>query len=337
MKLATRQSKLALVQSEMAKKQFAQYGLECDFLPMETKGDKPTYPFFIGKGLFVKELQEKLLNGNADIAVHSLKDLPVVQTDHLALVALLPRAAKEDVLVLSPAVLHESGLHDLSTIERMSLGFDQLKNYLYKSKTFLTKKMGTSSLHRKILFQKYFELETTSIRGNVGTRLSKVQNNEYSCTFLAKAGLDRLGLFSADNPSMYVLNPKLFIPSAGQGIIAIEASMHSQDYQSILNVCQKITSPLSCIEAGLERLVLFLLESDCYTPVGVYFNESILSVVTEENNSAHTCEIQLTSDDLNFVETLLQKHHNIYAPFFVALCASNLAKRIQAMLPINSK
>ena len=68
--------------------------------------------------------------------------------------------------------------------------------------------MGTSSLHRKILFQKYFELETMSIRGNVGTRLSKVQNNDYSCTFLAKAGLDRLGLFSIDDPSMFVLNPK---------------------------------------------------------------------------------------------------------------------------------
>lgn len=332
MKLATRQSKLALVQSEMAKTQFAKYGLECEFLPMETKGDKPTYPFFIGKGLFVKELQEKLLNGSADIAVHSLKDLPVVQTEQLALVALLPRAAKEDVLVLSPTVLQESGLSELSTAERATLEFTELKKYLFKSKTFLTKKMGTSSLHRKILFQKYFELETMSIRGNVGTRLSKVQNNDYSCTFLAKAGLDRLGLFSIDDPSMFVLNPKLFIPSAGQGIIAIEASIQSNEYQTILNVCKKITSQSACIEAGLERLVLFLLESDCYTPVGIYFNDNTLSIVTEKNNTAHICEISLSHPDLNFVETLLQKHENIYAPFFAELCHSELAKRIQSIL-----
>lgn len=336
MKLATRQSKLALVQSEMAQIQFAKYGLKFEFLTMETKGDKPTYPFFVGKGLFVKELQEKLLNGSADIAVHSLKDLPVIQTKDLALVALLPRAAKEDILVVSPQVLKECGLYDLSHSERLSLSFEDLKTYLYKSKTFLSKKMGTSSLHRRVLFQKHFGLDTAPIRGNVGTRLGKVQNNEYSCTFLAKAGLDRLKLFSVDDPTMFVLDPKIFIPSGGQGIIAVEAALQSKEYSSILSACEHITSPAACLEGGLERLVLFLLESDCYTPVGVYFQNNLLTVVTEKNQTAATCEISLSDSDIKSVYALLHKHCNIFSPFFTELCQSALARKINNALRENA-
>lgn len=331
MKIATRQSKLALIQSEIAKSLFSEQNISCEFLAMETKGDNPTYPFLVGKGLFVKELQEKLLNGLADVAVHSLKDMPVVQTPSLAMSALLPRASKEDVLVVSPTVLLESGLHLLSAQARQKISFEELKEFLFRSRAFRHQKMGTSSLHRKLLFQKYFEQETAPLRGNVGTRLNKVRNNEYSCTFLAKAGLERLGLFEESN-DMFVLNPKIFVPSAAQGIIAIEAALSSPKYDLILNASEKMTSIDACLEAGFERLVLFILESDCYTPVGVYFDRKTLFVVTEINGKFFNCEIPISEQKWEDAKNILKKHRNIYAYFFEELCQSMLAQFVREHL-----
>ena len=194
--IGSRESKLAVVQSEMVKKAIedSHEDIEVEIYTMKTTGDKildRTLDKIGGKGLFVKELDKALLDRKTDISVHSLKDMPMEVPKELPLLAFSKREDPRDVLVLP------QGVHTLDK----------------------TKPIGCSSLRRILqLKELYPDMECKSVRGNVQTRLKKLDSGEYSALILAAAGLKRLGLEA--RISRY-FQPEEMIPAAGQGILAV--------------------------------------------------------------------------------------------------------------------
>lgn len=197
-RIGTRASKLALVQAEMAARAIeeANPNVECEIVPITTTGDKildKTLDKIGGKGLFVKELDQALLDGRADIAVHSAKDVPMETDPRLPLVAASVRADARDVLVL-PAGCTERD-------ESLPI--------------------GSSSARRRVqLARLYPGAPVESVRGNVLTRLEKLDSGQFGALVLAAAGLSRIGL--ADRISSYFSTDEM-LPSAGQGILAVQA------------------------------------------------------------------------------------------------------------------
>ena len=195
--IGSRESKLAVIQSEMVKAYIEEHApmTQVEILTMKTTGDKildKTLDKIGGKGLFVKELDKALLEKKSDISVHSLKDMPMEVPSELPLVAFSKREDPRDVLVLPQG----------------------------ETELDLTKPIGCSS-QRRILQLKsiYPNAVCKSVRGNVQTRLSKLDSGEYSALILAAAGLKRLGL---ENRISRYFEPEEMIPAAGQGILAVQ-------------------------------------------------------------------------------------------------------------------
>ena len=194
-RVASRESKLAVIQSKiiinLINKHFPEYKTE--LVTMKTTGDirqDISLDKIGGRGLFVKELDKALLSGEADISVHSLKDMPLEENENLPVVAYSKRESPFDVLVLP-----ESGKFDLSAV-------------------------GCSSNRRAYQFKElYPKANILPIRGNVPTRIEKLDGGEYTAIILAKAGLERLGI--TDRISR-VFAAEEIVPAAGQGIIAVQ-------------------------------------------------------------------------------------------------------------------
>ncbi len=196
--IGSRESRLAVIQSEIVIQAIREYDpeMEIELITMKTTGDKildRTLDKIGGKGLFVKELDAALLDGRADLAVHSSKDLPMETDPRLPLVAFSKRADPRDVLVLPEG--------------KDAIDFD--------------KPIGCSSLRRQLQLRRLFpQAKLAPIRGNVLTRLRKLDDGEYSALVLAAAGLHRLGLES--RISRY-FEPEEILPAAGQAILAVQA------------------------------------------------------------------------------------------------------------------
>ncbi|MCL1983752.1 MAG: hydroxymethylbilane synthase [Clostridiales bacterium] len=220
--------------------------LEPKLVTIKTIGDKildKSLDEIGGKGLFVKELEQALIDGSVDIAVHSYKDMPYEENESLPIVALSKREAPFDVLVLP------KGTEGLGT----KLGAGQGK----------PKPVGTSSLRRAIQFARLESgFETASVRGNVLTRLSKLDSGQYSALILAQAGLVRLGL--QDRISR-VFAPEEMIPSGSQGILAVQGRL-GEDF-SYLRTFHDLESE---IVSKAERQYLKTLGVGCHSPVAVY-------------------------------------------------------------------
>ena len=194
-RIGSRESRLAVVQSELVQKYLESQGVQAPIVTMKTTGDKildRTLDQVGGKGLFVKELDAALLDGRSDISVHSLKDVPVEINSKLPLIGFSKREDPRDVLVLP-------------------MGKDTLDPKL---------PIGCSS-RRRVLQAKelYPDMTFQSVRGNVQTRLQKLDRGEYSALILAAAGLKRLGL--SERISRYFTTEEI-IPCAGQGILALQ-------------------------------------------------------------------------------------------------------------------
>lgn len=241
--LATRGSRLALTQSEWVRDLLcrANPGLRVELLVIKTTGDKIQHvplPEVDGKGLFTREIEEALLNRTADIAVHSLKDLPTELPDGLTLGAYTEREDPRDVLVC-----------------REALGLEQLPNGAT---------VGTSSLRRSAqLAHCRPDLRFEPIRGNVETRLNKLMQGQYDAIVLAAAGLLRLGM---GNRITQWLEPEVSLPAAGQGIVAVEARGGDE---RTLTLLQTINSAISATCAAAERAALDALGGGCHTPIGL--------------------------------------------------------------------
>lgn len=241
LKIATRQSPLALWQAEYIRAQLMQLheGLEVELLTFVTQGDKildTPLAKIGGKGLFVKELEAALLDGRADLAVHSMKDVPMALPEGLSLAVICEREDPYDAFV-SNQYTH----------------FDQLP---------LGAKLGTSSLRRKCqILKQRPDLDVIDLRGNVGTRLAKLDDGLYDAIILASAGLKRLGL---SERIRHHLPAELSLPAVGQGALGLEC--REQD-----SVTLDLIRPLlhastdACVRA--ERAFNAYLEGGCQVPI----------------------------------------------------------------------
>lgn len=238
--IGSRESKLAVLQSEMVRDYIKQKNPDMDvkILTMKTTGDKildRTLDKIGGKGLFVKELDKALLDGKSQISVHSLKDMPMEVPEELPFLAFSKREDARDVLVLP------KGVEELDK----------------------SKPLGCSSLRRTLQLKKlYPDMEVKSIRGNLQTRLRKLDEGEYAGLILAAAGLKRLGL--TERISRY-FTPDEMIPAAGQGILAVQG-IRNNDYSFLEGYCNKE----AWICGNAERAYVRYLNGGCSSPVAAY-------------------------------------------------------------------
>ncbi len=244
LKIATRQSPLALWQANYVKDRLIQLypALSVELVPMVTKGDvilDTPLAKIGGKGLFVKELETALLNGEADIAVHSMKDVPMQFPQGLGLSIICPREDPRDAFVSNK----------YRTLNELPQGAV----------------VGTSSLRRQCqLKQLRPDLDIRSLRGNVGTRLSKLDQGDYDAVILASAGLIRLGL--RERIASFI-EPEISLPAAGQGAVGIECRVDDQEVHQLLAPLADATTT-ACVLA--ERAMNNRLQGGCQVPIGGY-------------------------------------------------------------------
>jgi hydroxymethylbilane synthase len=237
-RIGSRDSLLALIQTEIVIDAIRACDpeIEVELVKMKTTGDKildRTLDQVGGKGLFVKELDEALLSHQVDLTVHSFKDMPMEQNPALPIVALSAREDPRDALVLP-----ESGVMGAGPI-------------------------GSSSLRRQIQLRALFpEHETRSVRGNVQTRLRKLEEENYSALVLASAGLRRLGL---ENRIARYFTPDEMIPAACQGILAVQGRA-GEDYRYLA----AFDCPESHLLAAAERGFVRALNGGCSAPTAAY-------------------------------------------------------------------
>jgi len=261
LKIATRQSPLALWQANFVKDQLEKFHptLSVELVPMVTKGDvilDSPLAKIGGKGLFVKELENALLEKRADIAVHSMKDVPMEFPEGLGLSVICKREDPRDAFV-------SNTYRSLDDLPQGAI-------------------VGTSSLRRQCqLKQLRPDLDIRSLRGNVGTRLSKLDNGEYDAIILASAGLIRLGL--AERIASFI-EVEQSLPAAGQGAVGIECRVDDEEVKALL-------APLSDATTMAERAMNTRLQGGCQVPIGGYAIEQngeifLRALVGETDGSA---------------------------------------------------
>ncbi len=244
LKIATRQSPLALWQAHYVKERLESCHpeLKVELVPMVTRGDvllDTPLAKVGGKGLFVKELELAIMEGRADIAVHSMKDVPVEFPEGLGLVTICEREDPRDAFVSN----------HYASIDALPQGSI----------------VGTSSLRRQCqLAAQRPDLQIRSLRGNVGTRLGKLDSGEYDAIILAAAGLLRLGLEARIRQP---LSPEQSLPAVGQGAVGIECRLDDEWTQALL---APLNHAPTAIRVRAERAMNTRLEGGCQVPIGSY-------------------------------------------------------------------
>jgi hydroxymethylbilane synthase len=243
-RIATRRSKLALTQTRWVGEHLRalEPSLEVELLEMVTQGDRiQDRPLSEvgGKGLFVSELEQAILEGRAEMAVHSLKDLPADLAPGLSIACVPEREDARDVLITTDGV----------EIDALTAG----------------ENVGTSSLRRSLQLSAFRnDLAFEPLRGNVDTRLSKLESGQYRAIVLAYSGLRRLGL--ADRP-LWPLPPSVCLPAVGQGALAVECREDAAELRALLARLEHAPTRC-CVEA--ERAFLSALGGDCHTPLAAH-------------------------------------------------------------------
>lgn len=256
--IGTRGSKLALVQAEYiaATLRHLYPDLEIELRIISTKGDRilDVALSAVGdKGLFVKEIEVALMNGEIDLAVHSGKDLPSVTPDGLKLAAFPKRVNPRDVLILPQPIADTS---QPATDAPQPTSLDDIPKGA---------RIGTSSLRRACQLRSLRpDLELLDVRGNVDTRLSKLDSGQYDALVLAAAGLERLGL---SNRISYQLPPEVLLPAVAQGALIIETRA---DDTETLNLLKSLDDMHTRAAVLAERSFLHRLEGGCQVPIAAY-------------------------------------------------------------------
>jgi len=243
LRIGSRGSILARWQAEFVRKQLFQVsGVEAEVIIIKTAGDKMQQAPLTqigGKGIFIKELEEALLEETVDLAVHSVKDIPTETPSRLHFPAVCRRDDVRDCLVS----------HKGDTLGTLKQGA----------------RVGTSSLRRQAQLRHHRpDLDIRELRGNVDTRLRKVESGEYDAIMLSKAGLDRLGWSQKITEA---LSPEVFLPAVGQGAIAIESRLKDTEATEILGKLDDDESRTAIIA---ERALLAALQGGCQVPLGAW-------------------------------------------------------------------
>lgn len=245
-KVGTRKSPLALKQTEIVidsiKHKFPE--LNFNIVPISTLGDKilnkPLVEFG-GKGVFISEFEELILNGSIDLAVHSAKDMPLKLADNLDIVYVPKRANHKDVLITPKDITYS------------------------KDDTFT---IGTGSIRRKYQLSKmYPKADFKNIRGNIGTRLDKLKNGEYNAIVLASAGLERLNI-TEENFNFRYLTSEECLCAGCQGIITVEGLKNSP----IARILSSAEDPTTRMTFHIERGIMKIIGNGCHDCVGVHSN-----------------------------------------------------------------
>lgn len=244
-RIGTRKSKLALAQTEMfanaLKKRFDD--IDTEIVCISTKGDKildKPLAMIGGKGVFISELENALLSGAADMAVHSAKDLPLELAYGLEISSALNRGNYRDVLVA------------------------RKNNPIQNREDFI---VGTGSLRRRGFIKKQYPLvQIKDIRGNVDTRINKLINKEYDAIILAAAGLERLSLYNSEKYDVTPFEYSDFLPAPCQAIVVAESKTGS----AISERLKEISHTETMLEFETERQIPKLLNADCGMPVGAF-------------------------------------------------------------------
>jgi len=234
---------LAKWQAEFVRKKILEAtGVDAEIVIIKTTGDKlqtASFPQIGGKGVFIKELEEALLNEEIDLAVHSVKDIPTEVPSRLCFPVICRREDTRDCLVAAK-------IETLSTLRKGA-------------------RIGTSSLRRQAQIRHARpDLDVRELRGNVDTRLRKVASGEYDAILLAKAGLDRLGW---SNRISEVLSPEVCMPAVGQGALGVQARLQDNELADALAPLDDFETRQSIVA---ERSLLAALEGGCQVPLGAW-------------------------------------------------------------------
>jgi hydroxymethylbilane synthase len=243
LRIGTRGSLLAKWQAEFVRKQlFAGAGVEAEIIIIKTSGDKlqgAPLSQIGGKGIFIKELEEALLEETIDLAVHSVKDVPTDTPSRLMFPAVCRREDVRDCLVGANG----------ATLASLRTGA----------------RVGTGSLRRQAQLRRLRpDLDVRDLRGNVDTRLRKVESGEYEAVMLSKAGLDRLGWSARITETM---SPEVFLPAVGQGAIAVECRLKDTEAAELVGGLDDTESRTAIIA---ERALLSALHGGCQVPLGAW-------------------------------------------------------------------
>jgi hydroxymethylbilane synthase len=300
--LGTRGSELARAQARLVEKaiQTAQPGTKIETRIIKTRGDKITLLELQAgrKGLFTAEIEQALLAGNVDIAVHSAKDLPSETNPHAEIAAVLPRGPMDDVVVSK----HPGGFASLPRNATIATG---------------------SVRRKRQLLWKRADLKLVDLRGNIPTRLRKLTDNNWDAIVLARAGLARLSLSPAHHELSFerrqffieILPSEIFLPAGGQGIIALQVRANDENMKGTIDLVNDHKT-LLCLRA--EREFLRLLHCDCNCPVGVLAtiegDKMKLRAQLFTDQSAAPCEADVKGSHNEWERVAVQLLNRLQAP-----------------------
>lgn len=271
LRIGTRGSILARWQAEFVRKQIFQLsGMEAELVIIKTSGDAMQHVPLTqigGKGIFIKELEEALLQNTVDLAVHSVKDIPTEIPAGLHFPAVCRRDDVRDCIVS----------HKGDTLDTLRLGA----------------RVGTGSLRRQVQLRQYRpDLDFRDLRGNVDTRLRKVESGEYDAIVLSKAGLDRLGWAQKITE---VVSTDISLPAVGQGAIAIQSRVTDSDAEQMVEKLDDLETRAAIIA---ERALLSALQGGCQVPLGAWArierNELVMEAVVCSVDSTQYIRRRLT-------------------------------------------
>ena len=273
-RIATRKSALALWQANhvAAVLEALPEVSGTELLPLSTKGDEildRSLQKIGGKGLFIKELEVAMQNGDADIAVHSMKDVPAEMPAGFCLASTMTRANHRDALVTD-------GDKQLSDLPPNGC-------------------IGSSSLRRQAQLKMMRpDLRVEPLRGNVNTRLAKLENGDYDAIILAAAGLERLGL---DHHISHQFSPEEMLPAAAQGVLGIECLENNIELRAVL---AKLSDPVTVQTTTAERAIARVLQASCQSPVAAFAsidgNELALTALVAHPDGSPSIRETITGD-----------------------------------------
>lgn len=252
LKIATRGSRLALWQAHFVQAQLEKLDVPSELVLIETQGDREqsvTFAQMQGQGFFTKAVQDAVLDGRADLAIHSLKDLPSAPCPGLTLIAVPQRVNPLDMLLVRPDAVDPTG-------KALPLASGA--------------RIGTSAARRRAQIAALRpDLSLETLRGNVPTRIQKLRDGQYEAILLAAAGIQRLELDLSDLYTLE-LQPDIFVPAPGQGALAIECRSEDPDVHTYL---QQLHDPIAAQTVHIERSLMARFDGGCQLALGAMASE----------------------------------------------------------------